>query len=41
LQLGPHSKWDRVRETPDHDALARWEGEGGAPPLDESNGPSH
>jgi hypothetical protein len=33
LWLDPHST---ERETPDHDALTRREGEGGAPPLDES-----
>jgi hypothetical protein len=36
LRLDPHRTWDRERETPDHDALTRREGEGGAPPLDES-----
>jgi hypothetical protein len=38
LRHRPSSEPDRV--APDHDALARWEGEGGTPPLDESTGPS-
>jgi hypothetical protein len=29
LRLDPHSKRDRAAPDPDHDALARWEGEGG------------
>jgi hypothetical protein len=35
LRLDPHS--DRDRGAREHDALARWDDEGGAPLLDESN----
>jgi hypothetical protein len=38
LRLDSHR--ERDRQAPDHDALARWEGEGGTPPPDESTGPS-
>jgi hypothetical protein len=38
LRLDPYS--ERKRATPDHDALARWEDEGGVPPPTESSGPS-
>jgi hypothetical protein len=38
LQFGPQREQDS--ELPDHDALDRWEDEGGTPPSDTSAGPS-
>ena len=40
LRLDPHSKLDHEAPDLDHDALARWEGEGGPPPPDIPAGPS-